>query len=167
MNNKKGFSLIEMAVVMGITAILIGLAIFGINQTQISSRDSARKNKVEEIKSALDSMRVRNKELPGHFKWGDVSTTHIKIDNERIDLSGALQRTDPDFDLDLANHVETTNSTTDYCYYTDKSVYVVGVRLESGGYYYAINNNGYYNPNDAFYSSPEGGKDLRCIDGNL
>lgn len=50
---KKGFSLIELLVVISIMAILIGLSAFGLQQARESARDGQRKSDLETIRTGL------------------------------------------------------------------------------------------------------------------
>jgi prepilin-type N-terminal cleavage/methylation domain-containing protein len=164
MRNKNAFSLVELLVVMGVIAVLSVLAVFGITEVQKNARDTERKTKVQEITSKLDRIALNGGSLPDHFKWGDQSATHIVIANERITLNGSVQRKLPDADL---GQLETTNTATDYCYTISGKKYLVGVMLESGGFFYQTNTNDEYLSTQSFYSNPVDGSGLRCIDGNL
>jgi prepilin-type N-terminal cleavage/methylation domain-containing protein len=53
MNNKKGFSLVELLVAMAIIAVLISIAAFGIGILQRNSRNTVRRNELNNIRLAL------------------------------------------------------------------------------------------------------------------
>lgn len=165
MKNSNAFSLVELLVVMGVVAVLSVLAVFGITEVQKNARDTDRKIVVQTIATKLDRIAVNGGSLPGHFKWGDVSATHIVISSEKINFPGGAQRKIVDEDLGPTN--ETTNSTTDYCFTTQGNKYVVGVRLENGSYYYETNTNAEYSSSNGFYTDPVSGTGPKCIDGNL
>jgi len=54
---KKGFSLIELLVVVAIMGILIGLSAFGLQQARESARDGQRKSDLETIRTGLSFYR--------------------------------------------------------------------------------------------------------------
>lgn len=64
-NNKKGFTLIEMLVTIGIISIIATIAIVNYNNAILRSRDERRKVDLEAIRSALEMYRVNNDYYPG------------------------------------------------------------------------------------------------------
>jgi len=50
----KGFSLIELLVVMGIIAVLTGMAAFNFSQSRMRARDIQRKNDLSQLQKALE-----------------------------------------------------------------------------------------------------------------
>jgi prepilin-type N-terminal cleavage/methylation domain-containing protein len=63
---KKGFSLIELLVVVAIMAILIGLSAFGLQQARESARDGQRKSDLETIRTGLSFYRFDCNAYPIH-----------------------------------------------------------------------------------------------------
>ena len=55
MNARRGFTIVEIVIVMVIMAILIGLAVLNISSTQANARDNKRKTDVENIARGLES----------------------------------------------------------------------------------------------------------------
>jgi prepilin-type N-terminal cleavage/methylation domain-containing protein len=64
MRNARGFSLIELAIVIFIVSILLGAMLGGLNALTIGAREKATRTKQEAIKTALASFLVRNNRLP-------------------------------------------------------------------------------------------------------
>lgn len=57
MKNSKGFTLIEILVVIAIVGVLIGLSLFGLTGARESSRDAKRKSDLELIRGAIETYR--------------------------------------------------------------------------------------------------------------
>lgn len=55
MNARRGFTIVEIVIVMVIMAILIGLAVLNISSTQANARDNKRKTDVENIARGLET----------------------------------------------------------------------------------------------------------------
>ncbi|MFC1780105.1 type II secretion system protein [Patescibacteria group bacterium] len=64
LKKEKGFTLVELLVVLAIVGILIGLAIGGIRIVQEVNRDTQRKALVRDIQLALESYQEKNNEYP-------------------------------------------------------------------------------------------------------
>jgi len=61
---QKGFTLVELLVVMAIIAVLVTLIITAINIARRASRDTQRRNNANSIKAALEDNYSRNKVYP-------------------------------------------------------------------------------------------------------
>lgn len=66
----KGFSLIELLVVLMIMGILITLSIFGISGARESARDTQRKTDLEQIRSAVELYKSDCGLYPGAITFG-------------------------------------------------------------------------------------------------
>lgn len=63
-NNKKGFTIIELLVVIVIIGILIALALPNLFSAQARGRDSERKNDLKNLKSKLETHYSDNQQYP-------------------------------------------------------------------------------------------------------
>lgn len=57
---RKGFTLIEILLVIAIVAVLIGISVSGLRVQQKKARDARRKADIEEIRAALEQYRTVN-----------------------------------------------------------------------------------------------------------
>lgn len=77
----KGFTLVELLVVMMIISILIGLALVTYQGAQKSSRDGRRKADLEQIRSALEMCRTDSGSYPStiypNISCGTPSQTYL------------------------------------------------------------------------------------------
>lgn len=64
MTIKKGFTLVELAIVVVIISILATLGIISYNSAQLKSRDAKRKADINSIASALELYKADNKKYP-------------------------------------------------------------------------------------------------------
>lgn len=63
--NNKGFTLLEMLVVIGLIGILLGLAAASYSNTQQKARDLSRKNDLKVLQKALEL--YKNDQFPQHY----------------------------------------------------------------------------------------------------
>src|SRR5690606_3518462 len=160
----KAFTLVELLVAMAIIAILLALSVFGLSVLQQNARDTLRRSKVSEIEIAVAGLIAAQQPIPTSFP--DSDTTAITIGDEVIPLPDILARQD----TDLPSDAETTASITDYCYGSiGNNLYVIGVKLEGGTFYYATNSGATYNTSSgsAFTAAPISGSGPDCSDANL
>ncbi len=61
---KRGFTIVELAVVVTVIGILVGLSVFAYNQLQERSADAQTKSMVAVLTSALNSYYAKNNEYP-------------------------------------------------------------------------------------------------------
>lgn len=74
MKNKKGFSLIELLIVISIMAILGSLALSAFSTARKQARDSQRKNELIQYKTALESYYATEGSYPTNGTTTDTST---------------------------------------------------------------------------------------------
>lgn len=86
--NNKGFTLVELLVVISIIAILIALSVFGLQGARESSRDARRKADLELIRSGLELYKSDCNVYPDSLSTslaGNGSTPACSVDNIYID----------------------------------------------------------------------------------
>jgi prepilin-type N-terminal cleavage/methylation domain-containing protein len=131
----KGFSLVELLVSMAIIAVLLGLVGFGIATAQRNSRDSQRRQKVGDIRLALEDYLTRRNRYPSETNPNEISAskTQIILDQSSdrpiiIELSGPSE---------AAAQGPSSPTSTVYCYQispTDGG-YLLGALLENGEWF--------------------------------
>lgn len=114
----KGFTLIEMLIVITIIALLASLILVGMGGARAKTRDSRRIADLHNVMNALELYYAKNSNYPVSSDWNTLSTTLI---NEDIGVSRIPQ--DP-------LHSSPTANTYYYGASTDTQDYVLGVSLE-------------------------------------
>ncbi|MCL4397478.1 type II secretion system GspH family protein [Patescibacteria group bacterium] len=78
---QRGFTLIELMVVISVIAILSTIALFGLNKAQASARDSSRQQIMNGIRTALERYYGDNQFYPGPggvgYQWSGASDSPI------------------------------------------------------------------------------------------
>jgi prepilin-type N-terminal cleavage/methylation domain-containing protein len=127
MQNKKGFTLLELIVAMAIIAVLMGLSLFGIQSVQRSQRDTERRAALSNINLEIAAFYGDNGAYPSSIAFANVSGTESRATiagtTKVISLKGAAKLgTNP------AKRSDTTGSY--YCYVNRGATYQLGVYLE-------------------------------------
>lgn len=127
-NEKKGFTLIEILVVIGIIAVLAGVVLIAINPARQFklARDSQRTSNVAAILNAVGQNIAENK---GVFKCGDkvveIPTTSTVIKTDGLDIAPCLipqYMSSLPFDpsLENAHYIDVSDYDTGYVLYEDE-----------------------------------------------
>lgn len=98
MDNRKGFTIVEIVVVIAVLAILVTLATIGVDRYLTDAHDSERHSKVSVISSALEKYYQTNGEYPGctalTASGATVATATLKgIDTTALIAPGAASGT--------------------------------------------------------------------------
>ena len=148
MKNPKGFTLVELLVVLAIVGILMGLAIGGIRIVQEVNRDTQRKALVRDIQLALESYQEKNNAYPD---TGDLNLTE-EDDRVQIDADGEVVDSSVNFDVEplftggtdctlpKMNGSESESGYFSYCYRGESRGYELIVKLERSSEAYSGGN---------------------------
>jgi len=117
--NKKGFTLIEMLIVITIIAVLASLILVGMGGARAKTRDSKRVADLHNVMNALELYYSLNYTYPGTMPWSDLSDELIS--------SGAVSR----IPQDPLNNSDPVLRTYRYGASDDLQDYVLGVMLET------------------------------------
>ncbi len=122
MQNKKGFTLLELIVAMAIIAVLMGLSLFGIQSVQRSQRDTERRAALSNINLEVAAYYGDNGSYP--TVTFNVTNSTVTVGSKTLTLKGAAKIIKP------AGGVSNETGTT-YCYTgAASSTYQLGVYLE-------------------------------------
>lgn len=122
MKIKKGYTLIEILMVMAIIAILMALSAVAFLSARTTARDAKRKTDLEQIRGALETYKADHNVYPGSQSTPSVSAGYTKdtlttlVDNNYI----AVLPSDP-------------SSTANYSYVPLSSGYALCTHLENAG----------------------------------
>lgn len=124
-----GFTIIELAVVIAVIAILVTITAVAYNGSQGRARDSARQTAIKEIRSALEAYRAENGSYPDEATSGAWEYSYTSAANFLDDLKPYMG----------VVPVDPVNSTTRYLYYhryeAGNSSFGVTCPTARGGYY--------------------------------
>ncbi|MFH1575644.1 MAG: type II secretion system protein [Candidatus Nealsonbacteria bacterium] len=71
--SKKGFTLIELLVVIAIIGLLSSIVVVSMQGVRMKARDSARKQDLRAIQTALELYQIRYEKYPPEVQWCDSS----------------------------------------------------------------------------------------------
>lgn len=91
---KRGFTLMELLITMGIIVLLMGVGVVSYSQTNKKARDSKRKADIESIRSALELYRTDQGQYPALTVDGSNCITSTSITSGAITYLANLP-TDP------------------------------------------------------------------------
>jgi len=126
MKNKKGFTLVELLVVMAIISILTILSVANFRNVQIKARDAQRKSDLSQLQKALELYFNDHGTYPDSSVNGEVNTFGWKVPGT---TSGG-NFTDGNT-VYLKEMVGDPSANPNYCYTSDGTYYVVYARLEN------------------------------------
>jgi len=86
----KGFTIIELIVVIAIIAILAAITIFSVNKFQAKARDAVRKGSINEIQKALEMYYAVNSSYP-NSGWACSNNLDTDCANKWVALQTALE----------------------------------------------------------------------------
>ncbi len=78
-DSKKGFTLVELMVVISIIALLSAIGIVFYGQAELSARDSKRQSDIKEIQNALEQYYTLNRSYPGGASCPTIVSTMTTI----------------------------------------------------------------------------------------
>jgi prepilin-type N-terminal cleavage/methylation domain-containing protein len=122
---KKGFSLIELLVVISIIAILAGLTLTATGTYRKNARDTQRKSDLQQYRVALEAYATNNNQIYPINSSGFASACLTALTGY---FGGGVCPTDPG----TSQYKYTSNSTGD--------VYLLYGKLETGGYWEICSN---------------------------
>jgi general secretion pathway protein G len=119
---KKGFTFIELLVVVTIIMVLTTAGAVSYRQTNSSARDSRRKADLEQVRSALELCRAENGSYPASLGTsivcgGVTYLTNVPVDpkNGQTGYTYTYTRTTNTTYTLCANSMEGANETSPYC----------------------------------------------------
>lgn len=131
---RKGFTLIELVVVISIIAILSTIALFGFSKAQASARDASRQELLNGLRSALERYYSDNQVYPAGD--GSSTTTNFEKMVDTLVTAGYLDRypTDPSKGCTTDSPLS-AGKTTKWtpCGATNEPVYEYDTRVTAAG----------------------------------
>lgn len=93
---RRGFSLIEMMVVLGILAVVLGIVIPAVNAARTSARKAATQQTMSSLSQATNQFILDERRTPGYFSMRELASSEnanrgfTAMDNLLLDLAGAI-----------------------------------------------------------------------------
>jgi len=126
MQNKKGFTLLELIVAMAIIAVLMGLSLFGIQSVQRSQRDTERRAALSNINLEIAAYYGDNGSYPAVTM--NVTASTVTVGTKTLTLKGAAKIKSYN-----TGGAKSDTTGTAYCYSPaggGGTTYALGVHLE-------------------------------------
>lgn len=147
--NKKGFSLIELLVVISIIGLLSTMSVVSLNSAQGRARDAAKKSDLNAISTAMELFNVESIDgtypavattcpEPGDLNYGEILAL---VGGEHILCGGSPIITDYDDTILQAIPVSPNATDKPYIGFSDIEInhprsYCISVELEEDGFYF-------------------------------
>lgn len=133
--DKKGFSLIEVIVVVAIIGVLTTLSVVGIGLLQRASRDAQRVKTLEDIKSEITRIQTQTGRIPAEtdITWGEeeIIIAGRNVEPRKVKVQGIAKPKGGNESI-CSSTSESDSTGTVYCYKVEKDGYVLGADKESG-----------------------------------
>lgn len=114
MRNKKGFTLIEVLIVVAIVGILASVVLVGLGPVQKRGRDARRISDLRQAQTGLELYYNKNGSYPASSDWATLTNT--------LKSAG----------IGVSNIPKDPSAGKTYMYVSNGSSYVVGATLEDG-----------------------------------
>jgi prepilin-type N-terminal cleavage/methylation domain-containing protein len=130
LKNRKGFTLIEILIVVAIIAILASIVIVGLGPAQQSGRDARRISDLQSIRTALQLYYGKC----GFYPGGAVSSGACPSSWANVDfatMAGEIEGTDNNFGVSVIPNDPTVGATYYYSSFSNGTTYTLGTVLEN------------------------------------
>ncbi|MFA5098774.1 MAG: prepilin-type N-terminal cleavage/methylation domain-containing protein [Candidatus Paceibacterota bacterium] len=117
MKKEKGFTLIEILIVVAIIGLLASVVLVGLGSFRSRGRDARRVADLREVQNSLELYYLKNGNYPASNDWADLKSVLV---NDAIGITNIPN--DPLSDSSSATYL--------YGYSADKQGYVLGATLE-------------------------------------
>ncbi len=126
---KRGFTLIEILVVVAIIAVLASVVLVGLGPTQQTARDARRLSDIREVQNALELYYYKCGYYPGSASGGTCAAGSPGSDWNG--LAGTLGGANIGVSASSIPSDPSANRTYGYAYNTGNTTYVLGAALEN------------------------------------